>query len=452
MGRSVVIFEDDRVSHLYPLTLTRPAFDLVCGILSLGEKIRMTLWEGAGPRPATGFSVGGPGETRRARTRQRSASLGEPSVWLHARDFVSRACPGSADRRFVTSYGDLWQGSDLVTFVNARLVFGEDLLEKIDFDWAGKYLVDDATAVANVPKDRAEHLAGLLSVTLGDNVFADLPSRPVEAKVVRHPWDIIRYNAEEIASDFRRLGGSRMDSEPGLGVHLVNPAAMRIAEGVGFSPGVVVDAAEGPVSIESGVQVMANAVLCGPLHLGADSVIRAGATIYGGTSMGPMSRVGGEVAETVIQGYSNKQHGGFVGHSYLGEWVNIGAGTNTSDMKNNYSTVRVRVAGTTIDTGELFLGLVMGDHSKSGIGTIFNAGTTVGVCSNVFGAGYPPKAIPSFAWGGVSGFVEHEIGAAIETARRVVGRRGKTLEAPGEAVLRKVYELTADERSAFLRR
>jgi UDP-N-acetylglucosamine diphosphorylase/glucosamine-1-phosphate N-acetyltransferase len=214
----------------------------------------------------------------------------------------------------------------------------------------------------------------------------------------------------------------------------------------------VVDATNGPVNIESGVKVMANAGLCGPLHLGRDSLIKMGATIYGGTSIGPVSKVGGEVAETVFQGYSNKQHGGFVGHSYLGEWVNIGAGTNTSDMKNNYSTVRVQVEGKMVDSRELFLGLVMGDHSKSGIGSIFNAGTTIGVCSNVFGADYPPKAIPSFAWGGASGFVEHEFSAALETARRVVGRRGNTLDAGDEAVLRKVFEITADARAAFLRK
>jgi UDP-N-acetylglucosamine diphosphorylase/glucosamine-1-phosphate N-acetyltransferase len=221
---------------------------------------------------------------------------------------------------------------------------------------------------------------------------------------------------------------------------------------VALSPGVVVDASSGPVNIEAGVKVMANAGLCGPLHLGANAIIKMGATIYGGTSVGQVSKVGGEVAESIVAGYSNKQHQGFLGHSYLGEWVNIGAGTDTSDMKNNYSTVRVRVAGKLADSGRLFLGLVMGDHSKSGIGTTFGAGTTVGVCSNIFGAGYPPKDVPSFAWGGASQFVEHRLAAALETARRVMARRGVTLGGTGEEILRAVFTSTADERGVFLRR
>lgn len=375
-----------------------------------------------------------------------------PSVWFHARDYLGKASRGSEDRRFIGSYGDLWRDQDLVTFINARLVAGDGLFAKVDFNWTGKYMAGDAIAVANLPKDRRERLAGCVGAALEDDVFADLPSRPIEARVVRYPWDLIAHNAEEIAKDFRRRGGAGIASDPGPGVRLVNEADIRIGKGVSLSPGVVVDATDGPVNIESGVKVMANVGLCGPLHLGADSLVKMGATIYGGTSIGPVSKVGGEIAETIIGGYSNKQHGGFLGHSYLGEWVNIGAGTNTSDMKNNYSTVRVQVAGKKVDSGELFLGLVMGDHSKSGIGSIFNAGTTVGVCSNVFGADYPPKAIPSFAWGGASGFAEHKIDEALETARRVVARRGITLGTAGEAVLRKVFEITADERGAFLRR
>jgi UDP-N-acetylglucosamine diphosphorylase/glucosamine-1-phosphate N-acetyltransferase len=175
-----------------------------------------------------------------------------------------------------------------------------------------------------------------------------------------------------------------------------------------------------------------------------------GALLYGETTVGPMCKVGGEVGETIFQGYANKQHDGFLGHSYVGEWVNLGAGTNTSDLKNNYSTVRVPIGGKLVDSGGVFAGLYIGDHAKSGIGTTFNTGTVVGVCSNVYGAGYPPKYIPSFAWGGGSKFAEHELAAALETARRAMERRGKAFGARESTILKDVFELTRTERASFL--
>jgi UDP-N-acetylglucosamine diphosphorylase/glucosamine-1-phosphate N-acetyltransferase len=229
----------------------------------------------------------------------------------------------------------------------------------------------------------------------------------------------------------------------------VDEGRIRIGRNVRISPGVSIDASSGPVRLEDDVAVMSGATLSGPLHVGPGSTIKMGARIYGETTIGPVCKVGGEVAESVIHGYSNKQHDGFIGHSYLGEWVNIGAGSNTSDMKNNYSTVRVDVGGTTVDSGHLFVGLFVGDHSKSGIGTVFNTGSVLGVCSNIFGADYPPKYMPSFVWGGSRGFVEHELPKAIETARRSMARRGKTLDEHGETVLRTVFELTAGERKAL---
>jgi UDP-N-acetylglucosamine diphosphorylase/glucosamine-1-phosphate N-acetyltransferase len=221
---------------------------------------------------------------------------------------------------------------------------------------------------------------------------------------------------------------------------------------VRVSPGVVIDATKGPVSIADEVVIMPNASLEGPLHIGRGSRIKMGAKVYGGTTIGPFSKVGGEVAETIVHGYSNKQHEGFLGHSYLCEWTNIGAGTETSDLKNNYSPVRVAVGGEPVDSGELFVGVFMGDHSKTGIGTVFNTGTVVGVCCNVFGADYPPKYVPSFTWGGTAGFEEHDLNKAIETAARVAARRGQTFDSGAEAVLRKVFELTRDERRVFLGR
>jgi UDP-N-acetylglucosamine diphosphorylase/glucosamine-1-phosphate N-acetyltransferase len=415
MARPVVIFEDDRVADLYPLTLTRPAFDLVCGVLSLREK-----------------TVRG---------------LGDPSRFrFHVRDYL-----GSPEALPVDSYARL-SGDGMVTLVNARVLWRDDLLRKIDLSWVGRYLAGGDVVLANLPLQAAASLDRHLGRPLAAAAFADLPSRDIVASLVAHPWDLIGHNGDEIARDFRALGGPGLATEPPRGVHLVKDNAIRIAGNVRLSPGVVVDASEGPVNIDAGAVVMANASLRGPLHVGANTVIKMGAAIYGPTSIGPVCKVGGEIDGTIIHGYSNKQHQGFVGHSYIGEWVNIGAGTNTSDMKNNYSTVRVPVGGGLVDSGQMFVGLFMGDHSKSGIGTVFNAGTSVGACCNIYGEGYPPKSLPSFTWGGVGGFVEHGFGEALETARRAMGRRGRALDARAETVLKMVFELSAAERAVFLGR
>jgi UDP-N-acetylglucosamine diphosphorylase/glucosamine-1-phosphate N-acetyltransferase len=162
-----------------------------------------------------------------------------------------------------------------------------------------------------------------------------------------------------------------------------------------------------------------------------------------------MCKVGGEVEGAIIHSFSNKQHDGFLGHAYLGMWVNLGADTNNSDLKNNYGTVKVVIDGTQVDTGSMFMGLVMGDHSKSSINSMFNTGTVVGVSSNVFGSGFPPKSVPSFAWGGSEGMTTYEIERALDVARRVMGRRKVELTKAEEAVLRSVFEQTKNARSAL---
>jgi len=158
-------------------------------------------------------------------------------------------------------------------------------------------------------------------------------------------------------------------------------------------------------------------------------------------------KVGGEVEASIIHAYSNKQHEGFIGHSYLGTWVNIGADTNNSDLKNDYGNVKVYIDGELIDSGSMFVGLTMGDHSKSGINLMFNTGTVVGVSCNIYGAGLPPKFIPSFSWGGAEdGFVTYRIDKAIEVAKRVMARRKVQFTEIDEKLFRKIFELTQDER------
>jgi len=423
MEGPLIVFEDDRVGQLSPLTLTRPVFDLVCGIFPLSEKLRL------------GLAAAGGGK--------------DPDIHFHTRAYLA----STAGRR-IESFSGLSGGGQSgderpVPFINGRLVWEDSLSKAIDPAWVGRYMCDGSVAWANVPASWTGRLDGLAGESIGSEAFEELPAKELDARLISYPWDLIRLNGQEIERDFARLGGPEIEVDLPAGVHLVNEDAIRLGRGASLGPGVVVDASQGPVVIDGDVKVLANASLAGPLSIGRGSIIKMGAKIYGETTIGPVCKVGGEVGESIIHGYSNKQHDGFVGHSYIGEWVNIGAGTDTSDMKNNYSTVRLSVGGESVDSLEPFVGLFMGDHSKCGIGTTFNTGTIAGVCCNIFGAGFPPKYIPSFSWGGSAGFSEHDPEKAIETARTAMARRDKTLDSGGESILREVFELTREERLAF---
>ncbi len=211
-------------------------------------------------------------------------------------------------------------------------------------------------------------------------------------------------------------------------------------------PYVVLDAREGPIFLGNGVRVRPFTYLQGPVAVLQGSLVKAGSRIGEGATIGPVCKVAGEIEASILQGYSNKQHEGFLGHSYLGEWVNLGAGTNNSDLKNNYRPVRVQLPHGTVDTGQVFVGLMAGDHVKAGIDTMFNTGTVVGFGANVFDAGFPPKFIPSFAWGGKQGFVPYDLARFVATARRVMARREVELTAAYQNMIHTLYELTQPER------
>jgi UDP-N-acetylglucosamine diphosphorylase/glucosamine-1-phosphate N-acetyltransferase len=430
MARTLIVFEDESFSRFYPLTLTRPAWDLTCGILRLKEKLLWGLQTAAIEKP-----------------EWRDFSGDRVDIRFHLRGYLAAGYRGA-----VHSYDDLAGRGGMVSLVNGRLVFERGITDRVDPSWQGKYVHSGSLVWANLPAAGIGELAEHVGSPLPRTLLAGLESQNLDTTLISRPWGLVKLNGEEIENDFRLLGGGLIESAPSPGVHLIGEDRVRIGRSARVSPGVVIDATVGPVNIDRDVTVMANASLMGPLHIGHGSIIRMGAKIYGGTTIGPVCKVGGEVGESIIQGHTNKQHDGFVGHSYLGEWVNIGAGTDTSDMKNNYSTVKVGPPGQEVDTGELFVGIYAGDHSKSGIGTIFNTGSIIGVCCNIFGAGYPPKYIPSFSWGGAGGFEEHDCEKAIRTAAAAMARRGKTLSPHGEAALRKIHEITAAERNALFGR
>ena len=191
---------------------------------------------------------------------------------------------------------------------------------------------------------------------------------------------------------------------------------------------------------------MHNASIHGPAFIAQNSIVKMNATIYHNTSVGKASKVGGEIENTIIHSYSNKQHNGFLGNSYLGSWVNLGAGTTNSDLKNNYGNIKVFINNKLIDSGRQFVGLTMGDHSKAAINTSFNTGTVVGVSCNVFGGSFPPKYHPSFCWGGCEALTTFDIDRSIEVAERVMQRRNVVLTEIDKELFRTVFSLTEPER------
>ena len=255
-------------------------------------------------------------------------------------------------------------------------------------------------------------------------------------------------NGAEIRRDFVLLTQGRT-SQPVNDAHTVVYGAENIfiEEGVKIRAAIL-NAEDGPIYLGKNSQVHEGAILKGPLALCEGSHINAGAKMRGDNTVGPFSKVGGEVGNSIVLGYSNKGHDGYLGNSVIGEWCNLGADTNTSNLKNNYAAVKIwsHAASRFVDTGQTFCGLMMGDHSKCGINTMFNTGTVVGVGANIFGAGFPRTFIPSFSWGGAAGFETFNLPKANEVAERVMARRALPYNELEQEIMKVVFESTAKDR------
>lgn len=264
---------------------------------------------------------------------------------------------------------------------------------------------------------------------------------------IENTWDIFSLNGEAIKRDFEALTKGRVSEPIPEGVQVVNPAQIFIEEGASLTF-CTLNAAEGPIYIGKDAEIMEGSNVRGPLALCEHAAIKMGSKIYSNTTIGPHSKVGGEVNNSVIFGYSNKGHDGFLGNSVLGEWCNLGADTNNSNLKNNYAEVRLWNYETRnfARTGLQFCGLMMGDHSKCGINTMFNTGTVVGVSANIFGSGFPRNFIPSFSWGGSGGFTTYKTSKAFEVAKVVMARRNIEFSEMDAKILEHVFEETSQWR------
>ena len=417
MATTLSIFEDRDYRRLLPLVYFRPVCDLRCGIRTLREKVR-DLYPGA-------------------------------SVSVLCRDYLAPVLRAKEPTLAVNA-----QAGDSCLFINGRVIADQAFAAKVALDGdEGAFISGGLLIAARVRgADRVRAVAEMLLRFETEKVLGMLPARETESAVVSYPWDLVARNGAEITKDFEALtrakGTRRILGTVYEGTVLLNKGEIFIDEGAKVKPGSVLDAEGGPIYIGKNATVFPNATIEGPACVGAGSLIKIGAKIYENTSIGEFCKVGGEVEASIIHSYSNKQHDGFLGHSYLGMWVNLGADTNNSDLKNNYGSVKVTIDGEVVDSGSMFVGLTVGDHSKSGINTMFNTGTVVGVSSNVFGADFPPKYIPSFSWGGSSSLTTYEVDKSIEVARRVMARRKIVMSPQDEQLFRTLFEITRKERPA----
>ncbi|MEM8529651.1 MAG: GlmU family protein [Chloroflexota bacterium] len=421
-SETVILFEDEGYRTFLPLVHSRPVWDLRCGIYSLRERVQLI----AGTAPS-----------------------------------------GICRPHLAAAYGagrwplGLFANSDPLLFVNGRACH---------LDWLPDLQVapTDTIYISHSSSDAREKvlLGAKLSPALASAVFLYILNQQsqlaltelqrftrvveIDTELLTFPWDIITLNGEQIARDVSLFvaahGIHSLKDHPSIDPHVVihNPNQVYIHPAAKLNGPLVLDARDGPIVIGA-ASIEPFSFIQGPTSIGDKSLI-ASARIRGETSIGPVCRIGGEVEASVIQGYSNKHHDGFLGHSYLGEWVNIGAMTTNSDLKNTYGTIRVVIDGLgQVDSGQLKLGCFLADHVKLGIGVHLNGGAVIGTGSNIFGVHFAPKTIPPFTWGGEL-FREYRIDRMIDVARKVMGRRKVTLSDEQERVLRDVFAMTRGSR------
>ena len=271
-----------------------------------------------------------------------------------------------------------------------------------------------------------------------------------EVLQIKNTWDLFSLNDIALKADFELITEGRKSKPIPEGVRFINKENIFIEEGaeILFS---ILNASKGPIYIGKDALVMEGSLIRGPFAMGEHSVVKMGAKIYGATTIGPYCTVGGELNNSILSGYSNKGHDGFLGNSVLGEWCNIGADSNNSNLKNNYSEVRLWNYETEnfAKTGLQFCGLIMGDHSKCAINTMFNTGTVVGVSANIYGSNFPRNFIPSYSWGGAAGLSTYKLDKVNETAKLVMKRRNVDFDEKEKRILEYIFGITEKYRNSF---
>ena len=387
-----LLFDGENRENLLPLAYTKPVAEFRIGILTIAEKWAQRLSEESS---FLGY------KTEDYLQDKFPYTVGKDQVWING-----SVCPNDALIELIEQLSpqqSLYDHNDYLIAFRADNFNDLDRCEKI---------------LTNVTFTRIENL-----------------------------WDIFSFNGVELSLDFDLLTKGRSSQKANTTNQILGEENLFIEEGAEVNCAII-NATSGPVYIGKDAVVMEGSIIRGPFALCDSSQTKLGAKIYGPTTIGPHSKVGGELNNVVVFGYSNKGHDGFLGNSVLGEWCNIGADSNTSNLKNNYAEVRLwnYATGRFSPTGLQFCGLVMADHSKCGINTMFNTGTVVGVSANIFGTGFPRNFIPSFSWGGPQGQTTYHTKKAFEVAEKVMERRGITFDDKDRDILTKVFELSEDFR------
>lgn len=414
----VCLFEDEKYELLYPLTLTRSTFELRCGSMTLVERI--------------------------TRLNQ------DLDVSFFLRDHIAPVFKERFGKAIVNDLDDLPR--DDVILINGRWVPEQGRLP-LHGDEIVATCKGDIVYIRVKKETLKKALSDSLNKTI-ERLRSELSTNEVDARMIEYPWDLIRFNHELLKEDFEaywsRKEGVKTFKD---NVAVVGDKSMlQISRSASIHPFVVFDTTTGPIMVDDGARIYPFSRIEGPAYIGRDTWIVRG-NIREGTSIGPVCRVGGEVEASIIQGYSNKYHTGFLGHAYVGEWVNIGALTTNSDLKNDYSTVDVYVKGKPMDTGDIKVGSFIGDHAKFGIGCLLNTGTVVGVACVLLGGEVLPKYIPSFSWY-AEGRLRRGAGfrRTVEAERRVMSRRSVTMSDSYVKMLEKIYEDTREERETLIKR
>ncbi|MFT6064366.1 MAG: UDP-N-acetylglucosamine diphosphorylase/glucosamine-1-phosphate N-acetyltransferase [Paraglaciecola sp.] len=387
-----ILFDGDVRNSLLPFTYTKPVADLRVGILTIREK-----WEKYLSLTTTTIT-------------EEYLEEKYPMVELEENILINASfCPTKslvAKVKNLSKNEAIFKGDDVLAF------FTSDSQEEVNFDEYKQIEFDE------------------------------------EIIQIKNTWDIFALNGQAIQQDFDLLTEGRTSEPIPLGVQYMNKENIFIEEGAKVIYAIL-NATDGPIYIGKDALVMENSAVRGPFAMCDNAVLKMGAKIYGATTLGPYCKVGGEVNNSVLMGYSSKGHEGFLGNSVLGEWCNLGAGTNNSNLKNNYAEVKLwdYETGRFAKTGLHFCGLMMGDHSKCGINTMFNTGTVVGVSANIYGSGFPRNFVPSFSWGGASGFTEYKTNKVFEVASVVMKRRNLVFDEKEQRILEHVFEKTSQYRN-----
>ena len=406
----ICVFEDSRHSQLIPLVYTRPVFELRCGLFTTLERT--------------------------------IKHYPHATISLFCRNYLSEILK----ENYPYHVNNFPTTEDTCLFLNGRAIISLP----VSLEGPEELGVQDNTLVyARLKGNNAKKISHEKFLTQDVIEMLKDTVRIVNTQVpiVNFFWDIIKHNKSQIEKDFMLfVKEGSISGKLYEGVHLINEGQIFIGKDSRIKPGCVLDAENGPIYIGNNVAIAPNTTIEGPVYIGSHSIVQSNSRIRGGANIGKVCKVGGEIVNTIFHSYSNKQHDGFLGDSYLGSWVNIGADTVNSNLLNTYGNIKVELGENIINTNHMFLGMAMGDHNKTAINTTIMTGSIFGFACNIITPTYPPKYLPSFTWHSDNGTKVYILEKALQVAKIAMKRRDKEMTPAEEHIFRTVFQLTEKER------